>query len=288
MPRRIVTFIRTFLIRHLTAPRIFILSFASVIFFGAFLLWLPIAAAKNHLTFVDALFSSASAVCVTGLTVIDIGKDLSIVGQIITMVLFQCGGLGIITFSVFFFQLMGRSTSFKGREIVQSTFLHTPQKDFRIILKSVLLSTVIIESIGTILLFIWFSRDFPLGQALYHSIYHAISAFNNCGYSLFSDSLIRYQNDVIINGTVMALIILGGIGFIVQHEIISRIKRVRKSLSVHYKSSSYNNRHPYRHRSRALLLFRKKLYDEKRSLANKDLDFILPINHSKDCWLQHC
>lgn len=235
MPSRIVTFVRTFFIRHLTAPRIFVLSFAGVIFFGALLLWLPISAAKNHLTFVDALFSSASAVCVTGLTVIDIGKDLSIIGQIITMVLFQCGGLGIITFSVFFFQLIGRSASFKGREIVQSTFLHTPQKDFRIILKSVLVTTVIIESIGTIILFIRFSQDFPHGQAFYHSIYHAISAFNNCGYSLFSDSLIRYQGDIIINGTVMALILLGGIGFIVQHEIVSCIKRVRKSLSVHTK-----------------------------------------------------
>ncbi len=134
MPHRTVTFIRTFFIRHLTAPRIFVLSFACVIFFGAFLLWLPISAAKNHLFAVDALFSSASAVCVTGLAVIDIGKDLSIIGQIITMVLFQCGGLGIITFSVFFFQLIGRSTSFKGREIVQSTFLHTPQKDFGLFL----------------------------------------------------------------------------------------------------------------------------------------------------------
>lgn len=235
MPRRIATFFHTSLTRHLTAPRIFVLSFAGVIFFGAFLLWLPISATKDHLTFVDALFSSASAVCVTGLVVIDIGKDLSIVGQIITMVLFQCGGLGIITFSVFFFQLMGRSASFKGREIVQSTFLHTPQKDFQVILKSVLLSTVIIESIGATLLFIRFLQDYPLGQALFHSIYHAISAFNNCGYSLFSDSLIRYQGDIIINSTIMALIILGGIGFIVQHEIVYRIKRVRKSLSVHTK-----------------------------------------------------
>ncbi len=102
MPHRTVTFIRTFFIRHLTAPRILSSALHVLSFFGAFLLWLPISAAKNHLSFVDALFSSASAVCVTGLAVIDIGKDLSIIGQIITMVLFQCGGLGIITFSVFF------------------------------------------------------------------------------------------------------------------------------------------------------------------------------------------
>lgn len=227
--------IKTTIARHSTPARIFVLSFASVIFAGAFLLWLPISATKHPLTFVDAVFTSASAVCVTGLAVIDIGKDLSFAGQIITMVLFQCGGLGIITFSVFFLHLMGRGVSFKGREIIQSTFLHTPQKDFQIILKSVLVFTLIIESLGTILLFIRFSQDFPYDQALYHSIYNAISAFNNCGYSLFSDNLVRYQGDMIVNITVMGLIILGGIGFIVHHEVLSRVKNIRKGLSLHTK-----------------------------------------------------
>lgn len=202
---------------------------------GGCLLWLPFSASGNRLTFVDALFSSASAVCITGLIVIDIGKDLSLAGQIITMVLFQCGGLGIITFSVFFFHLMGRSVSFKDREIVQSTFLHTPQKDFQIILKSVLLFTLIIESLGSILLFIRFSQNFPPGQAFYQSIYHAVSAFNNCGYSLFSDSLVQYQGDTIINITVMALIILGGIGFIVQREVLLRVKNPKSRISLHAK-----------------------------------------------------
>ncbi|HQB35866.1 MAG TPA: TrkH family potassium uptake protein [Syntrophorhabdus sp.] len=235
MPRRVITYFRTFLLRHLTPPRTFVLSFAGVIFIGGFLLWLPFSATKDHLTLVDALFSSASAVCVTGLVVIDIGKDLSLAGQIITMMLFQCGGLGIITFSVFFFHLMGRSVSFKGREIVQSTFLHTPRKDFQIILKSVLLSTLIIESFGTVLLFFRFSQDFSPGQAFYHSIYNAISAFNNCGYSLFSDNLIQYQSDVIVNITIMGLIVLGGIGFIVQHEVLSRMRNTRNRLSLHTK-----------------------------------------------------
>jgi trk system potassium uptake protein TrkH len=130
---------------------------------------------------------------------------------------------------------MGRSVSFKGREIVQSTFLHTPQKDFQTILKSVLVYTLIIESFGATLLFIRFSQDFPSGQALYHSVYNAVSAFNNCGYCLFSDSLVHYQGDIIINITVIALIILGGIGFIVQHEAFSKMKNVQKTLSIHTK-----------------------------------------------------
>ena len=108
--------IRTAISRRLTPSRIFILSFAVLILAGAILLWLPFAAGQGHLSFVDALFSSASAVCVTGLAVIDIGKDLSFAGQIVTLVLFQIGGLGIITFSVVLFGLMGRGVSFKGRE----------------------------------------------------------------------------------------------------------------------------------------------------------------------------
>jgi trk system potassium uptake protein len=227
--------IKNFISRRLTPVRIFVISFALVILTGAILLYLPFSASKNQLTFVNALFTSASAVCVTGLTAIDIGKDLSLTGQIITMFLFQLGGLGIITFSVFFFGLMGRSISFKGREIVQSTFLHTPQRDFYFILKSVLLSTFIIESFGTLILFIRFSKDFSLGQAFYHAIYNAISAFNNCGYSLFSDNLIGYQGDITVNLTIMGLIILGGIGFIVHHEVISKLRNSRKKLSIHTK-----------------------------------------------------
>jgi trk system potassium uptake protein TrkH len=124
--------------RHLTPPRIFILSFASLILVGAVLLRMPFAGNGRHLSFVDALFSSASAVCVTGLAVIDIGKDLSLTGQIVTLILFQIGGLGIITFSVVLFGIMGRGVSFKGREIVQSTFLHTPRRDFLVIARGVI------------------------------------------------------------------------------------------------------------------------------------------------------
>jgi trk system potassium uptake protein len=227
--------IRTAVFRHLTPPRIFILSFAALILIGAVLLRMPFAASGRHLSFVDALFSSASAVCVTGLAVIDIGKDLSLAGQILTLVLFQIGGLGIITFSVVLFGLMGRGVSFKGREIVQSTFLHTPRRDFLVIAKAVLSLTFIIEAAGTILLFIRFSRDFPPAAAFYHALYNAVSAFNNCGYSLFSDSLISYRGDWLVNLTVMALIVLGGIGFIVQHEVIARLRGHQGRLSLHTK-----------------------------------------------------
>lgn len=232
-PMKIRIKIRTFFSRHLSPTRIFVLSFAGVILTGAILLWFPFSATKGNLRFVDALFTSTSGVCVTGLVVIDIGKDLSTVGQIITIFLFQIGGLGIITFSTIFFVIMGRGISFKGREIVQSTFLHTPRKDFFFILKSVLWFTFIFESIGTLLLFIRFTKDFPLGKAFYQALYHSISAFNNCGYSLFSDSLIGYQGDLLVNITIMGLLVIGGIGFVVQYEVFSKWKGEQKKLSIH-------------------------------------------------------
>jgi trk system potassium uptake protein TrkH len=227
--------VKIFFSRHLPPARIFILSFAAVILLGAFALWLPFSASNDPLRFLDALFMSTSGVCVTGLATVDIGKDLSLAGQLITLVLFQIGGLGIITFSVFLFGIMGRGISFKEREIIQSVFMHTPRRDFLVILKSVLLFTLVIEAVGTLLLFIRFSQDFPLGRALYTSVYHAVSAFNNCGYSLFSESLMGYQSDWIVNLTVMGLLILGGIGFIVLHELMARWKGIQKRLSVHTK-----------------------------------------------------
>jgi trk system potassium uptake protein TrkH len=129
--------------------------------------------------------------------------------------------------------------SFKGREIVQTTFLHKPKRDIFIILKAVLISTLAVESLGVMVLFIRFSQEFPSGTAFYYAIYHAISAFNNCGYSLFSDSLIRYQGDWIINLTIMILIIIGGIGFVVQHEVVSRFRGKQNHLSTHSKIVIY-------------------------------------------------
>jgi trk system potassium uptake protein TrkH len=235
MPIRVYLKIKTIVSRFFSPTRIFVLSFAGVILLGGILLWFPFSAPQGHLRFVDALFTSTSAVCVTGLVVIDIGKELSVPGQVITIFLFQIGGLGIITFSTVFFVMMGRGISFKGREIVQSTFLHTPRRDFIVIAKAVLWFTFISEALGTLFLFIRFSLDFPAGTALYHAVYNAISAYNNCGYSLFSDNLMGYQGDLIVNLTIMGLIVHGGIGFIVQYELLQWLRGLQKRLSIHTK-----------------------------------------------------
>jgi trk system potassium uptake protein TrkH len=223
------------LARHLSPERLFILSFVVIILLGGLLLWLPVSAAGRPLSFLDALFSSASAVCVTGLTVITIGKDLSVFGQVVTLVLFKIGGLGIITFSAVFFVMMGRGLATKERDILQTVFLHAPRRDLAGILKFILLSSLSFEAVGTFILWLRLSLDFPPGRALYLALYHAVSAFNNCGYSLFADSLTAYQGDIVVNLTVMALIVAGGIGFIALFELSMRLKGRQQRLSVHTK-----------------------------------------------------
>ncbi|MGQ9510198.1 MAG: TrkH family potassium uptake protein [Thermodesulfobacteriota bacterium] len=230
---KIINRVKNLFSRHFTPTRIFILSFILTILIGAVLLAFPFSATHDRLNFLDAIFTSVSAVCVTGLVVINIGKDLSPIGQLITLFLFQIGGLGIITFSTLFFVLMGRGISFKEREIIQSTFLYSPRRDFIKVLKSILLFSLFFESIGTVILFIRFLRDFNLSEAFFNALYHAISAFNNCGYSLFSDSLIGYKEDVIVNITVVGLIVGGGLGFIVHYELLEKIRGIKKRLSVH-------------------------------------------------------
>ncbi len=194
------------------------LSFAGLILAGSLFLHLPVASVTGF-RFVDSLFMSTSAVCVTGLSVMDVGKDLSTVGQISLLCLMQAGGLGIITFSAFLFGLMGRGISFKGREIIQTSFLHTPSRDFLLILRWVMVSTFTFEAAGAIPLFLRFLQDFPWTRSLYLAVFHAISAFNNCGFSLFPDSFVGYQGDLAVNVTIMGLIVLGGIGFVVNYEL---------------------------------------------------------------------
>ncbi|MDI9569243.1 MAG: TrkH family potassium uptake protein [Pseudomonadota bacterium] len=225
--------LKAFLSPLFSPTRIFILGFAGLILLGTLLLWLPFSAAEGHIAFIDALFNATSAVCVTGLATIDVGKALSFPGQLTLLILFQIGGLGIITFSVVFFGMMGRRITFKEREIVQSTFLHTPRRDILPVMKWVILSTFVIEGLGTLLLFLRFSFDFPPAHALYQAVFHAVSAFNNCGYSLFSNNLVNYRDDWMTNLTIMGLIVLGGIGFIVQYEVAAVIRGRIKKISIH-------------------------------------------------------
>jgi trk system potassium uptake protein TrkH len=209
-----------FTLRFLTPERTLILSFLIMILIGTCLLSLPHAARGKTTSLIDALFTATSAVCVTGLIVVDTGSFYSQFGQVVILILIQVGGLGIMTFSVFFYLLLGRSIGFRDRRIIQDTFSQFPIRNIYALLKSVFLYTMVIECIGAAFLFMGWCSQFPPITALYFSLFHAISAFCNAGFSLFSDSFVGFQDNILINLSITSLIILGGIGFIVLKEMI--------------------------------------------------------------------
>lgn len=209
-----------------------LLGFAGAILLGAILLWFPVSTNGKPISFVDALFTSTSAVCVTGLIVVDTGTKFTLLGQIVILILIQLGGLGIMTFSVFFMILLGKRISFKGRMAIHDSFSHSPFKDFSGMLKAIFTLTFGIETLGAIALTFLFVKDFPLKQSIYLGVFHAISAFCNAGFSLFPDSLMRYQSSVGINLVFMLLIVLGGLGFLVLIDLPALFDK-RHRLSLH-------------------------------------------------------
>ncbi len=203
-------------------------SFALAILAGALLLFLPVAAV-HKISFIDALFTATSAVCVTGLTVLDTGKDFTLFGQIVILFLIQIGGLGIMTFSVFFLLFLKEKVPLKTKIAVKST-LSGNYFDVSYLIKNIFLVTMVIELSGALLLFIYFMlHHFSVSNALLFSLFHSVSAFCNAGFALFSDSLIGFQTNWFVNIVIMLLIILGGIGFTVYLDIIE------KRLSLHTK-----------------------------------------------------
>ena len=198
---------------RLTPPRIVILSFLAVILLGTILLSLPVSRQPGqNLSFIDALFTAASAACVTGLVVKDTGLFFSNFGQMVILVLFQAGGLGIMTLSTVFAVMLGKKLSLKENLVIQSTVGQEQKKSIITLLKYILLLTFIFEALGTIVLLL---QGFNFKSALFH----AVSAFCNAGFSLYSDSFIPYQGDVIINLVIIVLIIAGGLGFVVLLEL---------------------------------------------------------------------
>ncbi len=219
-------------------PQMIVLSFATIIGVGTILLLMPWTMREGSLTFVDALFTSVSATCVTGLTVVDIGSKFTQYGQLVVLLLIQVGGLGIMTFSTFFLYLLGRRLSMRGRDVIGSTLSHEPVQDIRSLLRKVMLLVFLFEGIGAVLLTLAWMRYHPLPTAAYHGIYHSISAFCNAGFSLYSTSFEAFQLDGMINVIIMGLIILGGLGFVVLIDLKHVFKEPRmawRRLSFHTK-----------------------------------------------------
>ena len=212
---------------HTSEIRIIIYSFFTLILLGAVLLMLPYSH-NGHLSFIDALFTSTSAVCVTGLIVKDTPVDFTVFGQSVILVLIQIGGLGYMT-AVTFLAVMRRQKIGHRDRLILKESLNYPGMDGLVrFLKVVFASIAIIEVVGIVILTLRFYVDMPFLKALWFGTFHAISAFNNAGFSLFSDNLMRYRTDFVINMTIPWLIILGGIGYMV---IIERYVHIYKSLT---------------------------------------------------------
>lgn len=200
-----------------------LLSYLAAISLGTCLLLIPCATASGKIDFIDALFTATSALCVTGLVVVDTGSYFTLFGQAIILVLIQLGGLGIMAFSVFFFLSIGKKVAFRHRMLMQETFAHTPREDIYGLVKAIFCFTAIVELSGASLLFIHWSSEYPFTQALYMAIFHSVSAFCNAGFSLLSNSFMDYRGSCLLNITICGLIILGGIGFPVIYEIFRKV-----------------------------------------------------------------
>ncbi len=207
-------------LKHLSPSLYPVVSFLLLILTGSLVLTFLPTRSGPGISFIDALFMVTSASCVTGLAVLDIGTEFTLWGQLTLLACIQLGGLGIMTFSTVMILALGRSISFRSRFVVQDVFAHSPRADFHILLRRVILFTAGIEAAGTLVLFIRFKDRLEFTDAWYSAAFHSISAFCNAGFSLFSDNLAGFRGDVLVNLTVTSLIILGGIGFMVLHELV--------------------------------------------------------------------
>jgi trk system potassium uptake protein len=214
-------------------------SYLVTIGVGTFLLLLPASTVSGTISFIDAIFTATSAVCVTGLVVVDTGSYFTLFGQHIILALIQLGGLGVMTISVTIFLMIGKQVSFKHRMAMQDLFAHTPREDINQLVKSILWFTVIAELTGILLLTFHWTKEYPLTTALYMAVFHSVSAFCNAGFSLFTNSFMNYTSDIFLNVVICTLIIFGGIGFPVVYDIYNTVFRSqgkRVTLSVQTKT----------------------------------------------------
>jgi trk system potassium uptake protein TrkH len=188
---------------------------------GAVLLKLPVAT-PEPITWSDAIFTATSAVTVTGLVVIDTGSQLTIFGQAVVMVLIQLGGLGLMTFAVLVLSMLGLPLSMSHRIFLREDLNQTSITDLMKLVRGILKVVLACELVGVVLLSVVFVPEFGWPMGLWQALFHTVSAFNNAGFALFPDSLSRWVGDPIINLTVPALFIFGGLGFIVVTELYSR------------------------------------------------------------------
>ena len=234
--------------KHLSSFQLIILGFASVILLGAIILMLPVSSAEGVITpFNQTLFTSTSAVCVTGLAVLDTGSYWSVFGQVVILLLIQIGGLGVVTVAVSVFMLSGRKISLMQRSTMQNAISAHKVGGIVRLTKFILKGTLFIERAGALALLPVFYHDFGR-KGIWMAVFHSISAFCNAGFDILgNNSMVPYVGNVWINLVICGLIIAGGLGFVVwidlrlslihyrEHFKYFKIKRYLESLSLHTK-----------------------------------------------------
>ena len=225
--------------RALNPAEILVFGFGGMILIGAVLLTLPAASATGEsIGFLSALFSSTSAVCVTGLSVVELGASLSLFGQLVMLVLIQLGGIGFMTATSMVYMLIGRRITLKDRIVIKDSLNETNLQGVVRMTRNVLIVTAVAEAAGILLLSIRFVPEYGILRGLYYSVFHSISSFCNAGFDVFGlgTSLIPYAYDPLVTITVMALITVGGLGFFVVVELYRKALLGRKyHLKLHTK-----------------------------------------------------
>ncbi|MFM9329093.1 TrkH family potassium uptake protein [Paenibacillus mesotrionivorans] len=194
---------------------------------------MPVSSKGDSISWLDALFTSTSAVCVTGLAVVDTGSDFSIFGQVVLMILIQIGGLGFMTFGVMIAVVMGKKIGLKERLLIQESANSLATQGVVRLSFSIFLIAFIVEILGALFLTLRWAFHLGIKNAMYYGIFHSISAFNNAGFGLWPDNLSCYVGDPLVNVVITVLFITGGIGFTVILDVFR--KRSRKRLALHSK-----------------------------------------------------
>ncbi len=220
--------------RHITSFQVIILGFFSVILLGSLLLMLPIATRNGTSTpFLDALFTSTSAVCVTGLVIYDTATYWSLFGQGVILLLIQIGGMGVVTVAVSITAISGRKIGLMQRSTMQEAIAAPHVGGIVRMTEFIIKTTIFIELIGASVLFPAFCRDFGFLKGIWYSLFHSISAFCNAGFDLIGikepfSSLTSYSAQPVVNIAIMALIIIGGIGFLTWEDIKNNKWHIKK------------------------------------------------------------
>ncbi|MDD6301948.1 MAG: TrkH family potassium uptake protein [Bacillales bacterium] len=225
-------------ITHKLSPIRFIaIGYFTAIIIGALLLILPISAKSGTFTnFLDALFTSTSAVCVTGLTTLNTATHWTFFGQLVILILIQIGGLGIMTVITLLFLLLRKSIGLYERTILIQSAGTFSFHGIVTLIKRILIGTFIFEFIGALVLSIRFIPQFGVTKGIWYSIFHAVSAFCNAGFDLFGNSLADFKTDPLVLITLSLLIIIGGLGFLVWSELYDSKRNFSfKRLSLHTK-----------------------------------------------------